>query len=233
MNLRIFNSAGDLAQGCARAIALQAHTARPFRIALSGGSTPRPVYDILGAPPLRGELEELDIDWILGDERCVPIEDPASNAGMIERTLFRHGMAARHSLLRFAVELGDPAAIATDFEQRWRTRAIGRLDLALQGIGQDGHTASLFPDTPVLAITDRIAHEVYVSGLKSWRVTLTLPVLQAARTIFVLAAGAPKRDVIAQVAAGGSRQPIAQVTAGHENVWWFIDRAAAPEGVPG
>lgn len=233
MNLRIFDSIDELVRGCAHAIAQKARATQPFRIALSGGFTPQPIYEILGLAPLRDELQELEIDWIVGDERCVPMDDPASNAGMIERTLFRSGMSPRHSFLHFRTELGDPAAVALNFEGEWRKRGIDRLDLAVQGVGEDGHTASLFPETPVLAITDRIAHEVYVPRLDSWRVTLTLPVFQAARSIFVLADGEAKREVVGRVRSGGSGYPIESVTTPAEDVWWFIDRAAAPEGTPG
>jgi 6-phosphogluconolactonase len=95
-------------------------------------------------------------------------------------------------------------------------------------MGDDGHTASLFPGTPVLEVEDRIAAEVYVPRLDTWRVTLTKPVLRAATLRLVLAAGAKKKPIIEAV-RDGADYPIAQVTREVET-WWLIDREAAPEG---
>jgi 6-phosphogluconolactonase len=229
MNLRIFESAEELTRGCARAIAQKAKGGERFRIALSGGYTPGPIYEMLGSDPLRGELKDLEIDWIVGDERCVPPGDPQSNAGMIQRTLFREGMSPRHRFLRFRTELGDPARVAAAFQEDWRSFGVEKLDLALQGMGEDGHTASLFPGTPVLDVIDRIAHEVYVPRLQSWRVTLSVPVLQASRTIFVLAEGASKREVVESIRKGNKDFPIMKVVDPVEDTWWFVDRAAVPE----
>jgi 6-phosphogluconolactonase len=230
MNFRVFDSVGDLVHAAALDIVRRAAAAGgPFRIALSGGSTPAPLYELLGSAPISERLAPLEIDWIVGDERCVPIEDPASNAGMILRMLFAHGMSDRHRFLRFPTEEADPQKVADSFERAWKEKGIERLDLAIQGMGEDGHTASLFPGTPVLEVRDRIAAAVYVPRLDSWRVTLTLPVLEASRAIIVLAAGTGKRDVIDRLRAGETAFPIAQVTSAVEDTWWFTDRAAAGE----
>jgi 6-phosphogluconolactonase len=230
MNFRIFDSVGDLVHAAALDVVRRAAAAGgSFRIALSGGSTPAPLYDLLGSSPLRDRLAPLEIDWIVGDERCVPTDDPESNAGMILRTLFARGVSERHRFLRFPTEEGDPQTIAEGFERAWKERGIERLDLAIQGMGEDGHTASLFPGTPVLEVRDRIAAPVYVPRLDSWRVTVTLPVLEASRAIMVLAAGAGKREVISRLRAGETGYPIAQVTNAVEDTWWFTDRAAAGE----
>src|SRR5205085_9901367 len=106
---------------------------------------------------------------------------------------------------------------------------IAALDLVLLGVGDDGHTASLFPGTPVLQVEDRIAAEVFVPRLNTWRVTITKPVIRAAKARVVLAAGASKRPILEQVRAGAD-YPIAQVTREAGETWWFVDRAAAPEG---
>lgn len=213
MNVRIFESADDLAHAAARTV-LQKIEEGARTIALSGGSTPKPVYELLG------RAAPADVTWVVVDERYVPMSDPQSNAAMIERTLH----PAR--LLRFKTELGDPAATARAFEDDWRSLGIARLDLVLLGMGDDGHTASLFPGTTALQVEDRIATEVWVEKLKMWRVTLTKPVLRDAALRIVLAAGEAKRPVLEQVRAG-VEHPIAQVTRGVET-WWMIDRAAAP-----
>jgi 6-phosphogluconolactonase len=227
MNFRIFDSVEDLVHAAALEVVRRATSRSPFRIALSGGSTPAPLYELLGSAPLRERLAPLEIDWIVGDERCVPMVDPASNAGMIKRTLFADGVPEKHHFLRFPTEERDPQRIADEFERAWKERGIERIDLAIQGMGEDGHTASLFPGTPVLEVRDRIAAPVYVPKLDSWRVTLTLPVLQKSAAILVLAAGAGKRAVIDRLRAGETDFPIARVTSAVEDSWWFTDKAAA------
>jgi 6-phosphogluconolactonase len=213
VNLRVFNDAEDLAQAAARTI-LQSGART---IGVTGGSTPKRLYEIL-APSLPH-----DVTWVLVDERYVPHDDPQSNTAMIERTLFAHGVPERW--LRFKTELNDPGLTARVFEEEWRGLGIEALDLVLLGCGEDGHTASLFPGTAVLEVQDRIASEVFVPRLDQWRVTLTLPVLRAAKLRLVLATGAAKTNVIREVHEG-AQHPVALATSGLES-WWFVDRAAA------
>ena len=212
MNLRVFEDAEDLAHAAARTI-LQSGART---IGVTGGSTPKRLYEILS------DSLPQDVTWVLVDERYVPMSDSQSNAAMIERTLFAHGVPERW--LRFKTELNDPAATAHLFEEEWRTLGIEALDLVLLGCGDDGHTASLFPGTPVLAVDDRIASEVFVPRLDQWRVTLTLPVLREAKLRLVLATGAAKANVIREVREG-AQHPVALATSGLES-WWFVDRAA-------
>src|SRR5436190_1006662 len=116
MNLRIFDNLVDLHAAAARTIVQRAQ-AGARSIALSGGSTPKPLYTLLGKSE---ELRALPITWVIVDERYVPIDHPESNAGMIEKTLFADGMAPSHRFLRFRTELNDPAATARAFEDEWR-----------------------------------------------------------------------------------------------------------------
>jgi 6-phosphogluconolactonase len=225
MNLRIFDTPADTLAATARTLT-QRIEAGARTIALSGGSTPKPLYAALGATPLREELAAFPITWIVVDERYVPIDHPDSNAGVMQKTLFANGISPTHRFLRFRTELNDPAATARAFEDEWHSLAITTLDLVLLGMGDDGHTASLFPGTPVLEVEDRIAAEVYVPRLDSWRVTLTKPVLRAATLRLVLAPGAKKKPVL-EALRDGADYPIAQVTRGVET-WWLIDKEAAP-----
>jgi 6-phosphogluconolactonase len=213
VNLRIFEDTEALAQAAARTI----RQSGAKTIGLTGGSTPKRLYEILS------ESLSQDVTWVLVDERYVPHDDPQSNATMIERTLFARGLPERW--LRFETELNDPAATARLFEERWRAFGIDTLDLVLLGCGDDGHTASLFPGTPVLDVQDRIASEVFVPRLDQWRVTLTLPVLRAAAQRMVLATGAAKANVIREVREG-VQHPVALATTCVET-WWFVDRSAA------
>ncbi|HKO00742.1 MAG TPA: 6-phosphogluconolactonase [Thermoanaerobaculia bacterium] len=220
MNLRIFDSVDELIRGAARTIVERA--ADGTSIALSGGSTPKPLYELLGR---NADLRERRVTWVVVDERYVPMTDPQSNAAMIERTLFANGIPPHHRFLRFKTELNDPAATAREFEREWRELALTDLDIVILGMGDDGHTASLFPNTPALAVEDRLATEVFVDKLDMWRVTITKPVIRAAKLRMVLAAGASKRETLKQI-RDGADYPIAHVTSGVET-WWFVDRAAA------
>jgi len=215
MNLRIFDGLEDLSHAAARTI-LQSGAKT---IVLTGGSTPKRLYEILGESLPDG------VTWILLDERYVPPDDPQSNGTMIEHTLFARGLPERW--LRFDTTLDDPAATVRAFEERWQSLGIGEIDLMLLGCGDDGHTASLFPGTDVLEVQDRIATEVFVPKLDQWRVTLTLPIIRAARQRMVLATGAAKTPILRQVREG-AQYPIALATEGVET-WWFVDRVAAGE----
>lgn len=220
MNFRIFDSANDLTSAAARAV-LQQIESGARTIALSGGRTPQQLYQILGEDD---RIRDIPLTWVVVDERYVPITDPQSNAGMLTRTLFTRGMSGAHRFLRFRTELGDPAATAREFEREWNDYGIQTLDLVLLGMGDDGHTASLFPGTSVLSVEDRVAAEVYVPALESWRVTLTKRVLREAKLRLVLAAGASKRHVFEEVRQG-TEYPISTVTSGTDT-WWFVDRSA-------
>jgi 6-phosphogluconolactonase len=205
MNQRIFENYEDLSQAAARAI-LQSGAKS---IAVTGGSTPKRLYEIL-APSLPA-----DVTWVLVDERFVPHDDPQSNAAMIEGTLFAHVLPSRW--LPFDTSLPDAAASARDFETKWD---VDQLDLILLGCGDDGHTASLFPGTAVLDVADRVASEVYVPRLSQWRVTLTLPVIRAAKQRMVLVSGESKRAVLDEVRQGVD-YPVVRATTGVDT-WWYI-----------
>lgn len=220
MNLRIFDDLHDLTRAAARTIV----QLEPSTVAISGGSTPTPLYELLGGE-WRDRIAGRAITWVVVDERYVPQTDPQSNASMIERTLFAHGIPAQHRFLPFRTELNDPAATARVFEREWQELAIDALDVVVLGCGEDGHTASLFPGTTVLEVENRIASEVFVPRLDQWRVTITKPVIRAAGLRIVLATGEAKAKIVREVAEG-VEHPIARATAGVET-WWFVDRAAA------
>ena len=221
MNLRIFESKDELTRGTARALAERATDGAV--VALSGSSTPVPVYEILGRDDA---LRERRVTWVVVDERYVPESDPQSNSAMIRRTLFARGIAPAHRFLRFKTELNDPEATVREFEREWHELGIEKLNTVVLGVGDDGHTASLFPGTDALTVEDRIATAVFVQKLDMWRVTITKPVIRAADLRMVQAAGEAKRPIL-QAVRDGADYPIAQATGGLDT-WWFVDRAAAP-----
>lgn len=226
MNSRIFKSHEDLAQSAADSL-VQRVRAGARMIGLSGGSSPRRMYEILGSR-FREELEGIQLVWVLEDERCVPPEHEESNSRMIKQALFANGMAGNHRFVRFRTELEDPPVISREFEREWHHGRIAGLDAVVLGVGDDGHTASLFPGTTIFSVSSRVAAEVYVPRLEAWRVTLTLPVLARAAFKLVIATGASKRPIIEQVKTGVNL-PIAQVTGGEGETWWFLDEASAAE----
>jgi 6-phosphogluconolactonase len=188
---------------------------QPRSLALAGGYTPRPVYERLALT----DLPWADIDVFMGDERCVPPDDPASNYGM-----------ARAALLdRVPARVHPPPAPGCDAEayERELTSVFGTampaFDLVILGLGADGHTASLFPGSPALAVRDRAV--VRVEAPDHARLTLTLPALSAAKTALFLVEGAGKREALAKLIAGDATIPATQVTAA--SIVIIADPAAA------
>ena len=208
-----------------------------FSLALAGGSTPRRMYELL-ATRHRDAMPWDRTVIVFGDERFVPADDPRSNYRMArEAMLDRVPIAAArvHPVPTDAPTVGDAAA---SYDETLR-QALGRataestVDVALLGVGGDGHTASLFPGSPALDVRDRWAAPVDAPahiqpGVP--RVTTTLPFLDAARTVMFLVAGADKRAVIGEILGGGdaARRYPAALVAPRGRALWMIDQAAMP-----
>jgi 6-phosphogluconolactonase len=244
--VRRFADLEALSAACADDLASLAREAAAARgachIALSGGSTPRRLFQLLvarGASAL--PWRELVLWW--GDERTVPPDHADSNYRMAREALIDPaswpaagvGLAAGQ-VHRMAGELADHAAAAADYE-RALVAALGsppRMDIALQGMGPDGHTASLFPGSPALGETARwvVANPVdspYAKG-KTVRLTFTAPAINAARHVRFLVAGADKAAALAQVIAGPrdpARYPSQLIAPSDGDQVWFVDAAAA------
>jgi len=190
-------------------------------LALVGGTTPRPVYQALAA---RDDVPWRQVHVYFGDERAVPPDDPESNFGMARETLLTRVPIPEPQIHRMHAEAADVEAAARSYE----ALLPARLDLVLLGIGEDGHTASLFPGSS--AVTEQARRVLFVTGPKPppRRLTITPPVLAAARATLVLAAGAAKAEAVARALEGPDDVigcPAQLARAGY----WILDRAAAAE----
>jgi 6-phosphogluconolactonase len=201
---------------------------RPYcSLVLSGGSTPKPLYESLAAAEL--PWERIHLFW--GDERYVPATDADSNYGMT-RSVWIDRCAIPAANVHPMTMAESPIAAAAAYEAHLaeffgldRAGAGPEFDLMLLGMGDDGHTASLFPHTPALAVTDRWVTVGEKSGQP--RITLTWPVINRSRQILFLVAGANKRPALAQVwAEQGDAQTYPSRLIQSENLTWLLDAAA-------
>jgi 6-phosphogluconolactonase len=207
----------------------QAHKAigerNEFRIALSGGNTPRSVYARLAT--IGRDLPWDRIRITFGDERCVPPDDPQSNFRMARETLFVPAAVPEESITRMRGEI-DPQIAAQEYEElldllaTQRGEHIYRHDLILLGLGGDGHTASLFPDTAGLEETRRRVIANFVPKFNSWRLTFTFPLINHARQICFLVNATKNADLIDRVLRGDPLLPASRVEATAGDVTWIL-----------
>jgi 6-phosphogluconolactonase len=202
------------------------------RIALSGGSTPKELYTILGNEPYRDRVpwERLELFW--GDERFVSPEDPASNYGMVRGTLLSHAPIAASQVHPMPTD-GTPTDAAARYDALLKHTygadtfdpARPLFDIVFLGLGSDGHTASLIPGQPVL---DDRQHWVaaVTAGRSEARITLTYPAIESSNRIAFLVTGADKASAVSATRIGDQDLPAARISP-HGEIFWFVDRAAA------
>ncbi len=216
-----------VAVAAAERIAAALSAPRPVTLGLAGGGTPAATYRLLVDAP---------IDWHgvtlwLGDERWVPPDSPESNARMARETFVD---AVGATLLAPDHAIGDPeraaAAYAAGLAQAWAERdGLRAPDLVLLGMGDDGHTASLFPSDPMLEVSDRSYAAGFVAAKRAWRLTATMPLLHSARELVFLVTGEAKAGVLTRILEGGEPLPAQLVAAGASHVTWLVDAGAASE----
>lgn len=208
-----------------------------FAIALSGGSTPKSLYTLIAANASGGlPWEKIFFFW--GDERHVPPTDPESNFRMAQETLLSKVPVPAGNIFRVPSENPDASAVAAAYEQTlrkfWPVESVKfpRFDLILLGMGPDGHCASLFPETAALREKSRLVVANWVEKFKTYRITFTLPVLDAAREVMFLVSGADKAPALHEVLEGsapGEKYPSKLVRPSDGKLIWFVDRAGASE----
>jgi 6-phosphogluconolactonase len=229
--IEIHADAEALAQAAAERIAAEAVRAVAesgrFAIALSGGSTPKRTYELLAAEPLRSTVPWKSVHVYWGDERCVPVDDERSNERMARRALLDHVDVDERNVhpIRCA---GDPVRAAAEYEhelQREFGTARAPLDLVLLGMGDDGHTAALFPGSHALEEQLRWTAIVRREGEEHDRVTMTLPLIELARQVIVLVSGAAKASMLRTIieeGGGPERLPAARIG----EAVWMVDAGA-------
>ncbi len=218
---------GGIAVAAAQVVA--AHAARAlaargaFRLAVPGGRSPRGMLAALAAPPHRDELDWSRVTVLFADERALPPGDPESNYRLVRETLLEPLGERAPGVVRMAADGADLESAAREYE----AGLVEPLDLLVLGVGEDGHVASLFPGSPLLAErVRRVAVVMDSPRPPARRLTLTPRAIGEARALLVLAGGAGKADAVASALAPGAdprRVPAALARAGE----WLVDREAA------
>lgn len=199
--LIISNSADELFKEAAACIAQYANecvqTRGVFSIALAGGGTPKRLYQQLTSSPLIEQIPWASCHFYFGDERMVPHDHDDSNYAMAHKSLFERAPIPAGNIHPIPTDCDTAQECANRYAQE-----IGNLpglDLVLLGIGQDGHTASLFPGTDILHEDTRPVSAVYVEKFRSWRISMTYPLINRAKQAIVLISGSDKSDIVHQV----------------------------------
>jgi len=236
-DILISADAAELAREAARRFAELAEAftndAGRFTVALSGGSTPKAMFQILGEKPFADSLPWSSIYFFWGDERCVPPDHAESNYRMANEILLSKVPVPRENIFRIPAEGEDHELAASIYSETLQTFfAEGRpgFDLVFLGMGPDGHTASLFPGTTALHAGDRVAAANYVEKFQSWRITLTADSINGARNIIFLVAGADKAPALKEVIEGPRNPelyPSQLIVPSHGLLLWMVDEAAA------
>ncbi len=202
-----------------------------FHVSLSGGTTPKTAYTILGSPAYQNALEWGKVHIWFGDERCVGPEDEQSNYRMARAAFLDAVQIPTWQVHRIRGE-EDPNK-AAEWARDGLVAAMGphpRLDLVLLGMGADGHTASLFPGTNPMTDSGNLVRAVYSESQKQWRVTFTPDVLNNGRIIAFAVEGAPKKDMLKRVREGDynpTETPAQIISPNEGELIWLVDKAAA------
>src|SRR6185436_19966209 len=241
--ITVANRAAMAATAAEHVLARTAANSGRVAICLTGGSSPKQLYQLLATEPYRSRIPWQRVHWFIGDERFVPADDPLNNMGTArEIFLDRCAPAANiHPIPTATADPADPDRGAALYEQELKSfygadaldHAHPLFDLVLMGVGPDGHTASLFPDDAALEETTRWAVGVPRANVEPFvpRVPLTLPTLASCREMLFEVAGADKRAILTRLFAG-ENLPANRARSAGETIW-LLDRSALPESFRG
>jgi 6-phosphogluconolactonase len=205
-----------------------------FNIALSGGSSPKRLYELLASDVYRNRIEWTKVYFFFGDERYVPADHSSSNFLMAKKALFTPLKISEDQIYAVDTSLSPPDS-ASDYERRLRKHFGGdilKFDLILLGLGDNSHTASLFPHTSVLHEKDALIKEVYVQEVSMYRITFTAPLINAAHCVAFLVYGASKSEALAHILKDPlnvEEYPAQLIKPVDGALHWFLDGAAAAE----
>jgi len=207
-----------------------------FHIALAGGGTPKRLYQLISSDMFRDKFPWEKIHVYFGDERCVPVNHEDSNFRMANEALLSKVPIPAENIHPVYIDVDNIAASA----ERYNDELIASLpsdnetpkfDLILLGLGDDGHTASLFPGTPILQQMQKYVDAVYVEKFNSWRISMTYPVINAAANIYLLTTGDKKARIVKTIMFDeppAEPYPIQRIQ-GRGNMYWYLDNAAAAQ----
>lgn len=236
MTRNIFKSNNDLLLAMADFFVKNAQKAIAendvFNVSLSGGSSPKKLYEMLASPDFNHLVDWKKVNFFFGDERYVPANDPESNALMAKTALFKPLNIPEEQIFTVNTELS-PEEAAKDYARQidthFKEKPV-RFDLILLGLGDDAHTASLFPGTTVISETSATIKSVFLSDKNVYRITMTAPLINQAHEVVFMLFGETKTMAVKQVLEG-ERNPAlypAQLIAPQDGkVHWFMDEAAA------
>ncbi|HEY0365393.1 MAG TPA: 6-phosphogluconolactonase [Pyrinomonadaceae bacterium] len=202
---------------------------RPKTVALSGGSTPKLLYEIL-ADQFREQVSWPDIHFFWSDERHVPPDHPESNYRMANEALLSRVPVSADNVHRIHSENPNAEDAASEYEHtivQVTKEDLPRIDLILLGVGTDGHTASIFPGSEVLHETKHLVAAPFVEKFKSYRITMTLPLLNNGASVMFLVSGAEKADIVKEVLEGENKYPAQAVKPTQGELIWMLDKEAA------
>jgi 6-phosphogluconolactonase len=236
MKLNIYKSVDELLKKTADYFMQTVNTAMSItgecNLVLSGGSSPKRLYELLASYPYKAEIDWDSIYFFFGDERCVPFNDPANNGLMVKKALFEP-LKIADSRIFYISTLLKPEEAALKYSKRiiahFKDKPI-RFDLILLGLGDNAHTASLFPHTPVLNEQKALVSAVYLEKEQSSRITMTAPLINEAQAIAFLVYGENKSQAVKQVLEGERNPEIYPAQLIHPEdgtLDWFLDEDAA------
>jgi 6-phosphogluconolactonase len=236
--IQIFPNSRDLARAAAEHFVARSREAigqrGSFTVALSGGSTPKLLFELMADPTesFRNQIPWSDIHFFWSDERHVSPDHPDSNYRMANEAMLSRVPVAKNNVHRVPSENPNAAEAASEYEQtliETTQQTLPRLDLILLGLGTDGHTASIFPGSEVLHETKRLVAAPWVEKFQTYRITMTLPLLNNGASVVFLVSGAEKAKIVKEVLEGPERYPAQDVKPTTGELLWKLDKDAASE----